>query len=420
MKWLYLWARMKFSKYPLLPGILANLEALGFKRPTDIQFKAIPSIMKGEDVLAIAQTGTGKTAAFAIPIIHYLGSRPRRQAGVRALVLVPTRELAMQIHEVFCSIAKGTGVQVSAVVGGVEQAAQIQRIQAGLDVVIATPGRLFDLQHQQVLSLTGVEMLVLDEADRMLALGFMKDIKDVKRVLPRQHQTLFFSATINEEIKALAYSIVRNPIRIQVSPQNMVSRNVTHTVAMIGMDDKRFFLERIIRQHPDSRMLVFVRTRVRAERVQKAMERAGLATAVIHGDKEQADRFAALEAFTNRQVNVLISTDVSARGIDIKQIEYVINYDVPDVAENYVHRVGRTGRGVDKGYAMTFCAEEELPLLKAVEDFIETTIDRVEIPKGDYQDTIDLSVEVKKDFKAIEKMIAENEAFLKKKKGKKK
>jgi ATP-dependent RNA helicase RhlE len=411
---------MKFSKYPLLPAILANLEALGFKRPTDIQFKAIPSIMKGEDVLAIAQTGTGKTAAFAIPIVHYLGSRPRRQAGVRALVLVPTRELAMQIHDVFCSIAKGTGVQVSAVVGGVEQEAQIQRIQAGLDVVIATPGRLFDLQHQQVLSLAGVEILVLDEADRMLALGFLKDIKDIKRVLPRRHQTLFFSATINQEIKALAYSVVRNPIRIQVSPQNMVSRNVTHTVAMIAMDDKRFFLERIIQQNPDSKILVFVRTRVRAERVQKAMERVGLKTAVIHGDKEQDKRFEALKQFADGTIKVLITTDVSARGIDIKKVEYVINYDIPDVAENYVHRVGRTGRGIEKGYALSFCSEEEKPLLEAVEKFIGQKIDVIDIPKGDYKDVIDLSAAAKTDLDAVKKLIAENEQRLKEKKRKKK
>ena len=416
---------MNFEELNLAPAIMQAVRELGYDTPTPIQAQAIPAVLAGQDLLAGAQTGTGKTAAFTLPMLHKLSLNEPGQnrfggKAIRALVLTPTRELAAQVEESVRDYGKYLQLDSTVIFGGVGMNPQINKVKRGVDILVATPGRLLDLQGQGFLDLSTIEILVLDEADRMLALGFMKDIKDVKRVLPRQHQTLFFSATINEEIKALAYSIVRNPIRIQVSPQNMVSRNVTHTVAMIGMDDKRFFLERIIRQHPDSRMLVFVRTRVRAERVQKAMERAGLATAVIHGDKEQADRFAALEAFTKRQVNVLISTDVSARGIDIKQIEYVINYDVPDVAENYVHRVGRTGRGVDKGYAMTFCAEEELPLLKAVEDFIETTIDRVEIPKGDYQDTIDLSVEVKKDFKAIEKMIAENEAFLKKKKGKKK
>lgn len=411
---------MKFDKYPLLPEIKENLDALGFKRPTDIQYKAIASIMKGEDVLAIAQTGTGKTAAFAIPIVHYVATSRRRADGVRALVMVPTRELAMQIHEVFCSIAKGTKVQVMAVVGGVEQDKQINKLQVGIDILIATPGRMFDLIAQEHLHIGGCEILVLDEADRMMALGFMRDIKDVKRRLPREHQTLFFSATINEEIKDLAYSLVRNPIRIQVSPQNTVSKNVTHTVAMIEMDDKRFFLERTIRQSPDSKILVFVRTKVRAERVQAAMQRVGLVTGVIHGDKEQDQRFDALKQFADGTVKVLITTDVSARGIDIKNVEYVINYDIPDVAENYVHRVGRTGRGMEKGYALSFCSTEEIPMLKEVEKFIGGPIDVLEIPKGDYKDMIDFSAETKTDLNAVQKMIAENEAFKKTKKGRKK
>jgi ATP-dependent RNA helicase RhlE len=416
----YLYRLMKFEKYPLLPAIKANLDALGFKRPTDIQYKAIASIMKGEDVLAIAQTGTGKTAAFAIPIVHYVATSRRRADGVRALVMVPTRELAMQIHEVFCSIAKGTPVQVMAVVGGVEQDKQIHKLQAGIDILIATPGRMFDLIAQEHLHIGHCEILVLDEADRMMALGFMRDIKDVKRRLPREHQTLFFSATINEEIKDLAYSLVRNAIRIQVSPQNTVSKNVTHTVAMIAMDDKRFFLERTIRQSPDSKILVFVRTKVRAERVQAAMQRVGLATAVIHGDKEQDQRFDALKQFADGTVKVLITTDVSARGIDIKNVEYVINYDIPDVAENYVHRVGRTGRGMEKGYALSFCSPEEIPLLQEVEKFIGGAIDVLDIPKGEYKDMIDFSAENKTDLKAINKLIAENEVFKKTKKGKKK
>lgn len=411
---------MKFEKYPILPAIKTNLAALGFTRLTDIQYKAMPSIMKGEDVLAIAQTGTGKTAAFAIPLVQHILTSRRRAAGVRALVMVPTRELAMQIHEVFCSIAKGTTAQVMAVVGGVEQDKQIARLQAGIDVLIATPGRLFDLIAQQHINIEAAEILVLDEADRMMALGFMRDIKDVKRRLPREHQTLFFSATINEEIKDLAYSLVRNPIRIQVSPQNTVSRNVTHTVASIAMDDKRFFLERTIQQNPDSKILVFVRTRVRAERVQKAMERVGLKTAVIHGDKDQDERFEALKQFADGTIKVLITTDVSARGIDIKKVEYVINYDIPDVAENYVHRVGRTGRGMEKGYALSFCSEEEKPLLDAVEKFIGQKIDVIDIPKGDYNDMIDLSAEAPNDLDAVKKLIAENEQRLQTKKRKKK
>lgn len=411
---------MKFEQYRFLPAIHENIAALGFRRPTDIQFKAIPSILKGEDVLAIAQTGTGKTAAFAIPVIQTLATRRRRLPGVRALVMVPTRELAMQIHEVSCSIAKGTGVQVTAVVGGVEQNRQIQRLQGGIDMLIATPGRMFDLMHQQFIDLSAVEMLILDEADRMMALGFMKDIKDVKRRIRSRHQTLFFSATINEEVKKLAYSLVNNPIRIQVSPQNTVSRNVTHSVVMVDMDDKRFFLERIIKSHPDSKMLVFVRTKVRAERVYTAMERVGITTAVIHGDKEQELRFEALKQFAEGVVKVLITTDVSARGIDIKGVEYVINYDIPDVAENYVHRVGRTGRGMQKGFAWSFCSTEELPLLRAVETFIGGPVDVLEMGRDEYGKTIDLSAAAETDLKAIRRLIQQNEQAAGAKKRKKK
>jgi len=409
---------MKFEDYHIHPSIKKSLAELGFKRPTDIQFKAIPSIMNGEDVMAIAQTGTGKTAAFAIPIIHYLQSNTTQNHGIRALVLAPTRELAMQIHQVFEAIAKYSNLHILALVGGVEQEKQTEELKLGIDILIATPGRMFDLIYQGHVKITKTEILVLDESDQMLALGFLKDIQDVKKFLPKIHQTLFFSATINEQIKDLAYTLVRNPIRIQISPKNPVSKNVSHTVAMIAMDDKRFFLERIIKQNPESKIMVFVRTKVRAERVNKAMERVDIQTVTIHGDKEQKDRFDALNVFSTGEIKVLIATDVSARGIDIKQVQYVINYDIPDVAENYVHRVGRTGRGVDKGFAISFCSEEEMPLLRDVEQFIGYEIEQLEIDKKDYQAAIDFSTEVKTDLKTLMKEIAEFEEFKKKKKKK--
>lgn len=394
---------------------------MGFKRPTDIQFKAIPSILNGEDVMAIAQTGTGKTAAFAIPIIHYLENTRREHEGIRALILVPTRELAAQIHEVFSAIAKYTRLKISSLVGGLEQGNQIKELQNGVDILVATPGRMFDLIYQGHVKITKTEILVLDESDQMLALGFLKDIQDVKKFLPKQHQTLFFSATINEEIKDLAYSLVRNPIRIQISPKNTVSKNVDHSVAMIEMDDKRFFLERIIKQNPESKILVFVRTKVRAERVFKAMERVDIITATIHGDKLQDERFEALKKFSTGEVKALITTDVSARGIDIKQVEYVINYDIPDEPEYYVHRVGRTGRGAErKGYAISFCSPEEKPLLAEVEKFIGSTIHVMTFEKADYQSTIDFSAEAKTDLKTIMKEITDFEDFKKSKKNKKK
>ncbi|MBC7863098.1 MAG: DEAD/DEAH box helicase [Bacteroidia bacterium] len=242
---------MKFSKYKIAEEIKKSLEELGFAKPTDIQYKAIPSIMKGEDVLAIAQTGTGKTGAFAIPIIDHLFANPKETKNglIRCLVMVPTRELAIQITEVFDLIARYTTVEILCTFGGVDQAPQIEQLKNGVDVLISTPGRMFDLRSQGHINLKEVEILVLDEADHMLALGFIKDIRDVVLRMPKKYQTLFFSATINEEIKDLAYSLVKNPIRIQLSPKDPVSKNVEHHVAFIEMDDKRFFLERIIKEH---------------------------------------------------------------------------------------------------------------------------------------------------------------------------
>jgi len=284
---------MRFEKYHITDEIKKNLFKLGFNRPTDIQYKSIPSIMEGEDVLAIAQTGTGKTAAFAIPVINKIQSNKssKRSYGIKCIVMVPTRELALQIGDVFNALARHTKVKAFAVYGGVEQAAQIKKLQDGIDVLVATPGRMFDLISQGYIELERVDTLILDEADHMLDLGFIDDIKSVKKMLPRKHQTLFFSATINKEIKKLAFSQVKSSaIRIQISPEDPVSKNVSHFVMFIEMDDKRFFLEKFIKDHPDSKMIVFVRTRVRAERVAKAMNRVRIDALTIHGEKEQKSR----------------------------------------------------------------------------------------------------------------------------------
>jgi ATP-dependent RNA helicase RhlE len=385
---------MKFEQYKIANEIKQSLEELGFKKPTDIQFKAIPSILQGDDVLAIAQTGTGKTAAFAIPIIDMLQTIPRDAqvgASIRCLVMVPTRELAIQITTVFEQLAKYTHVRIASTIGGVKEDKQIEALQQGADILIATPGRMFDLRSRGILNVHACEILVLDEADHMLALGFYRDIIDIIRHLPKERQTLFFSATIHEHIKDLAYSIVRNPIRIQISPKDPVSKNVDHAVAFIEMDDKRFFLERFIKENPNKKILVFVRTKVRAERVSKAMERAGLETVTLHGDKLQEDRIESLEKFKQGDCNILIATDLSARGIDIQSVEFVINYDLPDVAENYVHRVGRTGRGMQKGRAFSFCAEEEIPMLREIEEFMQKEIRVLNIEKTEYTMTLALT-----------------------------
>ena len=277
---------MKFERYHIAQEIKRNLDGMGFKKPTDIQYKSIPSIMNGEDVLAIAQTGTGKTAAFAIPIINRIHKHKtsKRVYGITCIVMVPTRELAMQIGEVFATLAKHTRVKVYALHGGVEQDPQIKKLQDGLDILITTPGRMFDLIHQKYIDLKRIRTLVIDEADRMLDLGFIEDITFIKKMLPRRHQTLFFSATINQEIKKLAYSQVKSSaVRIQISPEDPVSKNVTHYVMFVEMDDKRFFLKEFVGENPDSKIIVFVRTRVRAERVARTMEHFEISTMTIHG-----------------------------------------------------------------------------------------------------------------------------------------
>jgi ATP-dependent RNA helicase RhlE len=395
---------MKFEEYNIADEIKKSIAEMGFRRPTDIQFKAIGPILKGEDVLGIAQTGTGKTAAFAIPIIHLLLQRKKKGTYIKSLVLLPTRELAVQITEVFKNIAKYTNLKIVCLMGGVEQDNQIFDLTVGADIVIATPGRMFDLQSQGYIDLSRVEMLVLDEADKMLDKGFIKDIQDIIKRIPRVHQTLFFSATINRQIKTLAYSVVgANPIRIQISPKNPVSKNVSHAVAFVEMDDKRFFLERLIKEAPESKFLVFVRTKVRAERVFTAMQRVGIETLTMHGGKEQEDRLAVMTNFRNGKVKILIATDLSARGIDIENVDYVINYDLPDLPENYVHRVGRTGRGVKSGKAVSFSSKEEAKLLKDIETFLGYEIPRLEVDKETYVETLDFSDDGNKNWKALMK-----------------
>ncbi|MGV3558869.1 DEAD/DEAH box helicase [Larkinella arboricola] len=409
---------MKFEDYRIAPQIKRNLEGLGFKKPTDIQYKSIPPILKGEDVLAIAQTGTGKTAAFAIPVVSILSERKMARSieGIKCLVMVPTRELAIQITSVFEKIARYTNLKVFSVFGGVEQGPQIARLENGIDILIATPGRMFDLVSQGYIRLQRVEILILDEADHMLDLGFIKDIQDLMKFLPRKRQTLFFSATINEKIKKLAYSLVHNAIRIQISPNDPVARNIDHSVAFVGMDDKRFFLERLIREHPDSKILVFVRTKVRAERVMKALERVNISSQTIHGDKEQKDRLQVLNQFRDGSVKVLIATDVSARGIDIANVDYVVNYDLPEQPENYVHRVGRTGRGTQKGQAFSFCSPEEKPILSEIEKYLTKPIRVVNIDNDTYEETVATSDAAQFDLKALLKEAEEFELGRKKRK----
>jgi ATP-dependent RNA helicase RhlE len=399
---------MKFEEYSISFELKKNLEKQGFRRPTDIQFKAIPPILKGEDVLAIAQTGTGKTGAFAIPVIHKIqtAKKTKRTNNIQCLIMVPTHELAQQITEVFTALAKNTGVKTIGIFGGVDQAPQIAALENGIDILVATPGRMFDLVSQGHLKLHAIEILILDEADHMLDLGFIRDINDLIRHLPAKRQTLFFSATINPKIKKLAYSLVSKPIRIQISPKNPVAKNIEHSVAFVEMDDKRAFLERLIDENPEAKVLVFVRTKVRAERVKKAMERVQIISDTIHSDKEQNERTATMDRFKTGEVKLLIATDISARGIDIPSVDFVVNYDLPEVPENYVHRVGRTGRGTKKGQAVSFCSSEEKDILAEIETFLDKDIMVMDIDKNAYRETLDFTKDTDNNWK---KLIRENE-----------
>ena len=401
---------MKFSDYNIADEIKQQLSDLGLNKPTDIQFKAIKHILDGEDVMAIAQTGTGKTAAFAIPTLDkiYRIKNKYKKSGIRCLVMVPTRELAKQIAKVYQDIGKKTNVKTFGLFGGVEQEQQIRTLDNGIDILVTTPGRMFDLISQKAIVLDNVEFLVLDEADLMLDMGFAKDIQDVMRFIPTKRQTLFFSATISKKIKSLAYDVVKNAIRIQISPKNPVAKTITHTILDVEMDDKRFFLENIIKENEEKKMVVFARTKVRVERIVAAMERVAISSEALHGGIDQKERFAILERFRTGENKILITTDVACRGIDIPSVDCVINYDLPDNPENYVHRCGRTGRGKNRGQALSFCSESEKELLLAIEEYTGDTIDRYDLSQGEYYEILNDSDDGSYNWK---KLIEEENKF---------
>ncbi len=414
---------MKFESYHFSEGLNKGIRSLDWKRPTDIQFKSITSILEGEDVLAVAQTGTGKTAAYAIPtieILEQINESQRRKDGLKCIILAPTHELVLQIVDVIESLCRYTSVSVIGLLGGEKYDKQVEALNNRVDIAVATPGRLFDLIHQGHVKTHRIRSLILDEADQMLDLGFINDIRQLVRLLPSRKQTLFFSATINDYIKKVAYSLVKqSAIRIQISPKNPIAGNIEHTVAFMEMDDKRFFLERLIREHEDKKIMVFVRTLVRAERVYKAMERVGLATLLIHREMEQEERVQNLNLFKDGIIKVLISTDVGARGLDIKDIIYVVNYDIPEQVETYVHRIGRTGRIRKKGYAVSFASPHEKTLLREIEAYIGEHIERLSIDQDDYEETILFSEEQGEDWQKLMNLAKDLEAKNKRKKNKK-
>ncbi len=364
---------MSFKELSLIEPILKALETEGYTQPTPIQEQSIPFILKRQDLLGCAQTGTGKTAAFAIPILQILhADRPatQRPAPIRSLILTPTRELAIQIGESFSAYGKHTGIRNFVVFGGVGQKQQTDALHRGVDVLIATPGRLLDLMQQGFVSLQHVQIFVLDEADRMLDMGFIHDVKRVIAKLPAKRQTLFFSATMPPEISGLADSILTNPAKVAVTPISSTVEKIEQSLYFVDKSNKKSLLIDLLQDKTIISALVFTRTKHGANRVTADLEKAGVAAAAIHGNKSQNARQAALSDFKRGRIRVLVATDIAARGIDVEDLTHVINYELPNIPETYVHRIGRTGRAGASGTAISFCEGEEVPYLRDIQKLI--------------------------------------------------
>lgn len=362
---------MTFENLNINAPIRKALEHQNYTIPTPIQEQAIPVILSGKDLIGCAQTGTGKTAAFAIPILQQLAGRPaRKPKAIRSLILTPTRELAIQISENFSSYAKHLTLKHTAIYGGVSQFHQVKALRNGIDILIATPGRLMDLLQQQYIDLSSLEIFVLDEADRMLDMGFVHDVKKIITKLPVQRQTLLFSATMPAAIQQLADSLLKKPEHVSVAPVSSAAETVSQSVYFVDKKDKEKLLSRILNNTGIARSLVFTRTKHGADQLVKLLAKEGIFAAAIHGNKSQNARQKALQGFKVNQLRVLVATDIAARGIDIDELPHVINYDLPEVAETYVHRIGRTGRGGNTGTAVSFCGTAEKADLRSIERLI--------------------------------------------------
>lgn len=372
---------MDFQSLGLIDPLLRAVAEQGYDRPSPIQAQAIPAVLGGSDVMAAAQTGTGKTAGFTLPLLQRLEpGKPAASRQVRALVLTPTRELAAQVGESVAEYGKYLPALRSAVVfGGVNINPQINRLRGGVDVLVATPGRLLDLYQQKAMSFDQLEILVLDEADRMLDMGFIHDIRKVLRLLPKQRQTLMFSATFSNEIRTLAKTLVRSPKEIDISPRNSTAERVRQWVVTVDKRHKAALLTHLIGEQQWFQVLVFTRTKHGANRLAKQLESAGIEAVAIHGNKSQNARTRALAGFKSGDVRALVATDIAARGLDIDQLPQVVNFDLPNVAEDYVHRIGRTGRAGADGEAVSLVSGEDQKLLKGIERLIKQPIERRQV-----------------------------------------
>jgi len=359
-----------FKELNLIAPILRAIEEEGYEQPTPIQEQAIPQVMNGRDLFGCAQTGTGKTAAFAIPILQLLHQSPKEGKAVRSLILTPTRELAIQIDENFKAYGRGIGLKHTAIFGGVPQGRQVDLLRRGIDILIATPGRLLDLMQQGLADISKVEIFVLDEADRMLDMGFINDVKKIVAKLPAKRQTLFFSATIPDSITKLANSLLYKPVEVKVTPVSSTVDKISQAVYFVEKKDKANLLIHILRDSKISRSLVFTRTKHGADKLVKQLSKTGIYAAAIHGNKSQNARQKALADFRSSHVRVLVATDIAARGIDIDDLPHVVNFELPNVPETYVHRIGRTGRAGLEGTAISFCDSEEMVDLKGIQKLI--------------------------------------------------
>jgi ATP-dependent RNA helicase RhlE len=370
-----------FKELHLIAPILKALETEGYTEPTPIQEQSIPHILRGKDLLGCAQTGTGKTAAFAVPILQNLLLQQKEDAynhGIKALILTPTRELAIQIDESFAAYGKHTGLKHAVIFGGVSQFNQTAQLRKGVDILIATPGRLLDLIAQKYVNLKDIKMFVLDEADRMLDMGFIHDVRKIIAILPEKRQTLFFSATMPPEITRLSSSILTNPVRVEVAAVSSTAENVDQHIYLVEKNDKRQLLIHLLKNGTIHNALVFTRTKYGADKIVKELFRANIKADAIHGNKTQAARQKALNNFKEGKTRVLVATDIAARGIDIEDLSHVINFELPNIPETYVHRIGRTGRAGNSGSALSFCDMEERAFLRDIHKLINRTIPVVE------------------------------------------
>ena len=368
---------MDFDSLRIIEPILKSLKEEGYQTPTPIQKEAIPVVLSGTDLIGCAQTGTGKTAAFAVPILQLLNNNKsfERKRKIRSLIVTPTRELAIQIQESFRTYGRYTGLSCTVIFGGVHQNPQTNALRNGVDILVATPGRLLDLMQQGFISLRDVEIFVLDEADRMLDMGFIHDVRKIISNLPRHRQSLFFSATMPPEIVRLAGSIVHNPVKIEVTPSASTVDIINQFVYFIDKGNKNALLIDLLKDEKIKTALVFTRTKYGADRVAKVLKRKNISAEAIHGDKAQNARQRALSGFKAQTTRVLVATDIAARGIDVDDLEYVINYEIPNISETYVHRIGRTGRAGAKGTAISFCDAGEIAYLKDIEKLITKRIE---------------------------------------------